>query len=121
MSTLTGSSIVPGAMYVQALYDYEADDRTSLSFRQGDTIQVITQLESGWWDGVIRGTRGWFPSNYCAVIAGPGGGAGGGGGGGLADIGAGHGLDANGDFEDEYGSGGFSLSLIHISEPTRPY
>jgi len=58
-------------MYVRALYDYEADDRTSLSFHEGDVIQVITQLETGWWDGVINGVRGWFPSNYCQVIAGP--------------------------------------------------
>lgn len=58
-------------MWVRALYDYEADDRTSLSFHEGDVIQVITQLESGWWDGVINGVRGWFPSNYCQVIAGP--------------------------------------------------
>lgn len=60
----------PGQMYVRALYDYEADDRTSLSFRHGDVIQVITQLESGWWDGIINGVRGWFPSNYCAVVTG---------------------------------------------------
>ncbi|KAF1943770.1 ras GEF [Clathrospora elynae] len=60
-----------GGMYVKALYDYQADDRTSLSFRQGDIIQVITQLESGWWDGVINGVRGWFPSNYCAVVQRP--------------------------------------------------
>jgi son of sevenless-like protein len=58
-------------MYVRALYDYEADDRTSLSFHEGDVIQVITQLESGWWDGVINGVRGWFPSNYCQVIPSP--------------------------------------------------
>jgi son of sevenless-like protein len=58
-------------MYVRALYDYEADDRTSLSFHEGDVIQVITQLESGWWDGVINGVRGWFPSNYCQVITNP--------------------------------------------------
>ncbi|KPM46284.1 hypothetical protein AK830_g310 [Neonectria ditissima] len=61
----------PGAMYVRALYDYEADDRTSLSFHEGDVIQVITQLESGWWDGVINGVRGWFPSNYCQTITTP--------------------------------------------------
>jgi son of sevenless-like protein len=64
-------TITPGGMYVKALYDYDADDRTSLSFRQGDIIQVITQLESGWWDGVINGVRGWFPSNYCTVVQRP--------------------------------------------------
>lgn len=63
------STVSPASqLYVRALYDYDADDRTSLSFRQGDIIQVITQLESGWWDGVISGVRGWFPSNYCAVV-----------------------------------------------------
>lgn len=62
----------PPALYVRALYNYEADDHTSLSFRQGDVIQVLTQLESGWWDGVINDVRGWFPSNYCAILSGPG-------------------------------------------------
>ena len=61
----------PSVTFVRALYDYEADDRTSLSFKHGDIIQVITQLESGWWDGIINDVRGWFPSNYCAVVAGP--------------------------------------------------
>jgi len=70
MNGIAGSA-PPGAMYVRALYDYEADDRTSLSFHEGDVIQVITQLESGWWDGVINGVRGWFPSNYCQIINGP--------------------------------------------------
>ncbi|KAG5950113.1 hypothetical protein E4U53_005470 [Claviceps sorghi] len=70
MDGIVGSA-PPGSMYVRALYDYEADDRTSLSFHQGDIIQVITQLESGWWDGVINGVRGWFPSNYCQLISSP--------------------------------------------------
>lgn len=68
MNGIPGSIAPPGQLFVRALYDYDADDQTSLSFRQGDIIQVITQLESGWWDGVIRGVRGWFPSNYCAVV-----------------------------------------------------
>ncbi|RMY73532.1 hypothetical protein D0863_03820 [Hortaea werneckii] len=72
MNGIAGSSVLPpGTLFVRALYDYDADDRTSLSFRQGDLIQVITQLESGWWDGVIHGVRGWFPSNYCAVVSAP--------------------------------------------------
>ncbi|KAL1969724.1 hypothetical protein VTN77DRAFT_8277 [Rasamsonia byssochlamydoides] len=61
----------PPALYVRALYDYDADDHTSLSFRRGDVIQVLNQLETGWWDGVIGNVRGWFPSNYCAVITNP--------------------------------------------------
>lgn len=65
------SASPPGTLYVRAMYDYEADDRTSLSFHEGDVIQVITQLESGWWDGVINGVRGWFPSNYCQPVTGP--------------------------------------------------
>ncbi|KAK2759122.1 hypothetical protein FQN54_003221 [Arachnomyces sp. PD_36] len=61
----------PPALYVRARYSYDADDHTSLSFRQGDIIQVLNQLETGWWDGVIDNVRGWFPSNYCAVVSGP--------------------------------------------------
>ncbi|KAJ1551730.1 hypothetical protein HK096_002893 [Nowakowskiella sp. JEL0078] len=54
---------------VQALYDYEGSEEASqLSFRVGDTIQVYNQLESGWWDGVANGLRGWFPSNYVTPV-----------------------------------------------------
>lgn len=68
MNGLQSGASPAGQMYVRALYDYQADDPTSLSFSHGDVIQVITQLESGWWDGVVHGVRGWFPSNYCAVM-----------------------------------------------------
>ncbi|KAK0722993.1 ras guanine nucleotide exchange factor domain-containing protein [Lasiosphaeria miniovina] len=71
MNGIVGTAPPGATMYVRALYDYEADDRTSLSFHEGDVIQVITQLESGWWDGVINGVRGWFPSNYCQIITSP--------------------------------------------------
>ena len=71
MNGYTATPDPPPALYVRALYNYDADDQTSLSFQQGDIIQVLTQLESGWWDGVINDVRGWFPSNYCAVVSGP--------------------------------------------------
>ncbi|KAL9110176.1 MAG: hypothetical protein Q9227_005236 [Pyrenula ochraceoflavens] len=71
MHGYNASTDPPPATFVRALYSYNADDRTSLSFRKGDVIQVITQLESGWWDGVINDVRGWFPSNYCAIISNP--------------------------------------------------
>ncbi|TPX62785.1 hypothetical protein SpCBS45565_g06925 [Spizellomyces sp. 'palustris'] len=51
---------------VRALYDYTGAEESSLTFRKGDVIQVLTQLESGWWDGLCNGERGWFPSNYVS-------------------------------------------------------
>ncbi|KAJ8064830.1 hypothetical protein OCU04_007138 [Sclerotinia nivalis] len=58
-------------VYVRALYNYEADDLANLSFSKGDIIKVITRLESGWWDGILNGVRGWFPSSYCQVVSSP--------------------------------------------------
>lgn len=57
--------------YVRVLYNYEASAPGELSLREGDILMVVTQMESGWWDGVIENERGWFPSNYCTVISGP--------------------------------------------------
>lgn len=68
MATGYAISPEPPALFVRAMYDYDADDHTSLSFRRGDIIQVLNQLETGWWDGVIDNVRGWFPSNYCSII-----------------------------------------------------
>lgn len=70
MDDIVGTT-APDIMYVRALYNYEADYDTSLSFHEGDIIRVITQLEGGWWDGVFNGVRGWFPSAYCQTITGP--------------------------------------------------
>lgn len=40
-----------------------------LRFQAGAIIEVLGQLESGWWDGLMDGeTRGWFPSNYIELI-----------------------------------------------------
>lgn len=57
--------------FVQALYGYTGTDSSSLSFQQGDIIEVLTTLESGWWDGIHCDTkvRGWFPSNYVQQIS----------------------------------------------------
>jgi son of sevenless len=55
--------------FCRALYDYQTNDASSLSFRKNDIIEVRTQLESGWWDGLLGDERGWFPSNYVAVIS----------------------------------------------------
>ncbi|GAA5795389.1 hypothetical protein HPULCUR_000745 [Helicostylum pulchrum] len=53
---------------VQALYAFESSDPSSLRFEEGDYIDVLAKLPSGWWDGWCNGNRGWFPSNYVKVI-----------------------------------------------------
>lgn len=57
------------ALFCRALYDYEAQDPSALSFRKDDIIEVLSQEPSGWWDGLVGEDRGWFPSNYVAVIS----------------------------------------------------
>ncbi|KAJ3100076.1 hypothetical protein HDU97_002512 [Phlyctochytrium planicorne] len=49
---------------VIAAHDYITEEPTCLSFRKGDFIYVHGRDQSGWWDGSVRGNRGWFPSNY---------------------------------------------------------
>lgn len=55
--------------FCRALYDYQTVDTSSLSFHKNDIIEVLTRLESGWWDGLLGDERGWFPSNYVTVIS----------------------------------------------------
>ncbi|KZP01330.1 hypothetical protein CALVIDRAFT_594815 [Calocera viscosa TUFC12733] len=59
----------PHTFFVRALYDYQSADASSLTFRKGDLIEVLTQLESGWWDGLLEDERGWFPSNYVVHVS----------------------------------------------------
>ncbi len=60
----------PPSFFVRALYDFESNDASSLSFQKGALIEVLTQLESGWWDGLLHNqVRGWFPSNYVEPIS----------------------------------------------------
>ncbi|KAF1957205.1 paraben-hydrolyzing esterase precursor [Byssothecium circinans] len=58
----------PEYIYVKALYDFHPEVNTELSFRTGDVIKVVSKDESGWWDGVLNGVRGWFPGTYCKVV-----------------------------------------------------
>ncbi|KAF9116944.1 hypothetical protein BGX27_008092 [Mortierella sp. AM989] len=53
---------------VRALYDFDSDDATNLTFKKDEVIQVLAQLESGWWAGYCQGRQGWFPSNYVQVL-----------------------------------------------------
>lgn len=53
---------------VKALYAFSSTEKSSLSFEKGEFIEVLSQLDSGWWDGWCKGNRGWFPSNYVQIV-----------------------------------------------------
>jgi len=51
--------------YAKAIYDYEACEDEELSFNEGDIIMVTSQMvddDDGWWEGVLEGRKGVFPS-----------------------------------------------------------
>ncbi|KAL0076290.1 ras guanine nucleotide exchange factor domain-containing protein [Phycomyces blakesleeanus] len=54
---------------VKALYAFDSRETSSLNFEKDDYIDVLTQLDSGWWDGWCNGLRGWFPSNYVEIVS----------------------------------------------------
>ncbi|XP_048470753.1 abl interactor 1-like isoform X2 [Rhincodon typus] len=49
---------------VVALYDYKKSSDDDLTFKQGEVIYVTAKNENGWYEGVINGATGFFPSNY---------------------------------------------------------
>lgn len=53
----------------RALYDYDADDETEISFLPGDVICEIDMFDEGWWTGKAPdGRTGMFPANYVQLI-----------------------------------------------------
>lgn len=51
--------------YAKAIYDYEACEDEELSFNDGDVIMVTSRRvddDEGWWEGVLDGKKGVFPS-----------------------------------------------------------
>lgn len=54
---------VPQAVYVSAVYDFEAQAEGDLSFRAGDRIELVKKTDSqeDWWTGRLNGQEGVFP------------------------------------------------------------
>uniref|UniRef100_A0A3P9M1F3 Si:dkey-40c11.2 n=1 Tax=Oryzias latipes TaxID=8090 RepID=A0A3P9M1F3_ORYLA len=56
-------------MCVRALYDYQAEDETEISFEPGDIIRDVETVDKAWWRGWSKdGRQGLFPANYVETI-----------------------------------------------------
>ncbi len=51
-----------------ALYDFDAENPGELSFKEGDTIMLKTQLDENWFEGSTHGKTGMFPVAYVNVV-----------------------------------------------------
>jgi len=55
-------------VYATALYDYAGENEGDLAFSAGDNILVLDQSDpSGWWQGMLNGQEGYFPSNFVEL------------------------------------------------------
>nr|XP_019927853.2 SH3 domain-containing kinase-binding protein 1 isoform X8 [Crassostrea gigas] len=52
----------------KVLFDYEPENEDELKIEVGDTVEIIKQEEEGWWEGVLNGKTGVFPSNFVEMI-----------------------------------------------------
>ncbi|KAK2911791.1 hypothetical protein QQF64_027636 [Cirrhinus molitorella] len=67
--TENGESSPERLLRVRALYDYQAEDDTELSFEPGDIISDVETIDKAWWRGSSQdGRQGLFPANYVETI-----------------------------------------------------
>lgn len=52
----------------RALFAFTADNSTELAFEEGDVIQLVARVDDNWYEGELKGKRGFFPVNYVDVI-----------------------------------------------------
>jgi hypothetical protein len=53
----------------KAVFDYEKGAEGEISFQEGDIIYIRLKDESGWWQGELGESVGWFPANFVEEIA----------------------------------------------------
>lgn len=52
----------------RALYDFEAQNDAELDFKEGDVINLISQVDENWYEGSLLGKTGYFPVSYVHVL-----------------------------------------------------
>ncbi|XP_071395342.1 rho guanine nucleotide exchange factor 7a isoform X1 [Centroberyx affinis] len=57
-------------LLVKARFNFQQTNEDELTFSKGEIINVTRQEEGGWWEGMLNGKTGWFPSNYVREVKG---------------------------------------------------
>ncbi|XP_032873542.1 SH3 domain-containing protein 19 isoform X2 [Amblyraja radiata] len=56
--------------WCEALYDFKAEAADDLSFKRGDQILILEQIDSEWYKGKLNGLEGIFPSAFVRACSG---------------------------------------------------
>ncbi|KAM6900583.1 SH3 domain-containing kinase-binding protein 1-like [Xenentodon cancila] len=74
-SPVSDGSVRPGKKGEQirkrrckAAFSYVPQHEDELELKVGDVIEVIAEVEEGWWEGILNGKAGMFPSNFTKEI-----------------------------------------------------
>ncbi|XP_014837673.1 PREDICTED: SH3 domain-containing kinase-binding protein 1 isoform X4 [Poecilia mexicana] len=74
-SPVSDTSVRPGKKGEQirkrrckASFSYAPQHEDELELKVGDVIEIIAEVEEGWWEGVLNGKIGMFPSNFTKEI-----------------------------------------------------
>ncbi|XP_063768832.1 SH3 domain-containing kinase-binding protein 1 isoform X5 [Eleginops maclovinus] len=74
-SPVSDPSVRPGRRVEQirkrrckASFSYVPQHEDELELKIGDIIEIIAEVEEGWWEGFLNGKTGMFPSNFTKVV-----------------------------------------------------
>uniref|UniRef100_A0A673MP33 Osteoclast-stimulating factor 1 n=1 Tax=Sinocyclocheilus rhinocerous TaxID=307959 RepID=A0A673MP33_9TELE len=52
----------------KAAFSYTPQNEDELELKIGDVIEVLGEVEEGWWEGFLNGRSGMFPSNFTKEL-----------------------------------------------------
>ncbi|XP_054474869.1 CD2-associated protein isoform X2 [Anoplopoma fimbria] len=58
----------PKRRQCKALFDYQPQNEDELELKIGDIIDIVEEVEEGWWNGSFNGKSGLFPSNFVKEL-----------------------------------------------------
>ncbi|XP_057678481.1 CD2-associated protein isoform X1 [Corythoichthys intestinalis] len=53
---------------VKVFFEYQPQNEDELELKVGDIVDVVDEVEEGWWSGIINGKSGLFPSNFVKEV-----------------------------------------------------